>query len=316
MHPAYSVIVFTTASGAGYGLLTLLGLAALFGAGVPQTNSFGVIALGLSLGLITVGLLSSTFHLGHPERSWRAFSQWRTSWLSREGVASVATYLPAGLFAMSWVLIGDFGIFWKLMGMLSAAGAVVTVYCTGMIYASLTTVRQWNNSLVVPAYLVLSMATGTVIFTTLMYMFGAGAIWQVWLAISGSVAAIIVKTLYWNSIDGEARSFTIGQATGLGYLGKIRQIEAPHSQANFVMREMGYKVARSHAEKLRSICLLAGFGTAILMLVFSMFITDWAVLTALVLSVMAVGFGVLVERWLFFAEAQHIVTLFYGAEKA
>ena len=32
MHPAYSVILFTTASGAGYGLLALLGLAAaLFG---------------------------------------------------------------------------------------------------------------------------------------------------------------------------------------------------------------------------------------------------------------------------------------------
>jgi DMSO reductase anchor subunit len=46
--------------------------------------------------LVTLGLLSSTFHLGHPERAWRAFSQWRSSWLSREGVAAVATYLPAG----------------------------------------------------------------------------------------------------------------------------------------------------------------------------------------------------------------------------
>jgi hypothetical protein len=56
--------------------------------------------------LVSLGLLSSTFHLGHPERAWRAFSQWRSSWLSREGVAAVATYLPAGLLFLALVLPG------------------------------------------------------------------------------------------------------------------------------------------------------------------------------------------------------------------
>ena len=101
MHPAYSVILFTTASGAGYGLLALLGLVGI-SHGEASSLAFGLTAMVIALGLITVGLLSSTFHLGHPERAWRAFSQWRSSWLSREGVAAVLTYVPALLFGLVW----------------------------------------------------------------------------------------------------------------------------------------------------------------------------------------------------------------------
>src|ERR1700748_1578442 len=101
MHPAFSVILFTTASGAGYGLLALLGILAPLDA-IPTDRWFGFTALALALGMISGGLLSSMAHLGHPERAWRAMSQWRTSWLSREGVSSLATYIPAGIFGGLW----------------------------------------------------------------------------------------------------------------------------------------------------------------------------------------------------------------------
>src|SRR3712207_4420362 len=99
MHPALSVIVFTTSSGMGYGLLTLLGLGGAFGL-LPAAPGFGIAAFALALGLVTAGLLSSLLHLGRPERAWRALSQWRSSWLSREGVLALATFVPAGRF---WV---------------------------------------------------------------------------------------------------------------------------------------------------------------------------------------------------------------------
>ena len=99
MHPAYSVIVFTTAAGGGYGLLIWLAMAARLDL-VPRDPLFGFVAIGLGLVLVTIGLLSSTFHLGRPERAWRSFSQWRTSWLSREGVAALVTYLPAGALGL------------------------------------------------------------------------------------------------------------------------------------------------------------------------------------------------------------------------
>src|SRR3954463_11080544 len=133
MHPAFSVIFFTTASGAGYGLLALLGLSAASGLLAPN-RWLGVASLGLALALVSAGLLASTAHLGHPERAWRALSQWRSSWLSREGVAAGATYVPALAFGLASVL-GKGPL--ALLGLLVALCAVATILCTAMIYASL-----------------------------------------------------------------------------------------------------------------------------------------------------------------------------------
>src|SRR5262249_39798060 len=114
-------------------------------------------ALAPPLGAIADGLLSSTFHLGQPRRAWRAFSQWRTSWLSREGVASVATYAPALLLAVTWVFLGIAPL---VLGLLATIGAVCTVYCTAMIYRSLKPVPRWDNGWVVPHYFALALMTG------------------------------------------------------------------------------------------------------------------------------------------------------------
>ena len=115
MHPASSVIFFTVASGAGYGLLLLLGIGGALG-WLPPDRWFGVAAFGLSLAAITFGLLSSTFHLGHPERAWRAVSQWRSSWLSREGLASLIAYFPAVVFAAGWIVRRRHSGAWGLFG--------------------------------------------------------------------------------------------------------------------------------------------------------------------------------------------------------
>src|SRR5688572_17181996 len=92
MHPALSVIFFTTLSGAGYGLLFWAAWHALSGASATRTL---LVCIALAIVLSTIGLVSSLLHLGKPARAWRAFSQWRTSWLSREGVASMATFVVA-----------------------------------------------------------------------------------------------------------------------------------------------------------------------------------------------------------------------------
>lgn len=316
MHPAYSVIFFTTASGAGYGLLAALGLGAALGAAFPQSIWFVVVAFGLALGLITLGLLSSTFHLGHPERAWRAFSQWRSSWLSREGVAAVVTYVPAGLLGLSWLMGWEGTVAWKLLGLLSVVGAVVTVWCTGMIYACLTTIRQWNHGLVAPVYLALSGATGLVLFALLMEIFAAGRDWQKILAIAALVLAGVLKLIYWRSIDNAPRDLTIGDATGLGTLGTVQQFESPHTQSNFVQREMGFKVARNHAQKLRRLCLLVGFLGALAACGLALILSGLGVMIVLSLATLAAAFAVVVERWLFFAEAEHVVNLFYGTPRA
>src|SRR5882672_6612264 len=135
MHPAYSVILFTTASGAGLGLLAWLALFGMLDA-VPAERWLGLAGLGLAFLLVAGGLAASTTHLGRPERAWRAFSQWRTSWLSREGVMAVVTVLPAAVLGVGWVLLESVDGLFAVAAALAAVCAVVTLYSTGMIYAS------------------------------------------------------------------------------------------------------------------------------------------------------------------------------------
>src|SRR5262245_31323037 len=149
MHPALSVIVFTSASGGGYFMLALLGLFGAGGALSPDPPS-GWIAFVWSLGMVTFGLASSTVHLGHPERAWRAFSQWRSSWLSREGVLAVTTFLPAGIYAIGWLFLESI---WRWAGVVLSLCAIATVCATAMIYASLKPIRAWHNLWTLPAYL-------------------------------------------------------------------------------------------------------------------------------------------------------------------
>jgi DMSO reductase anchor subunit len=315
MHPAYSVILFTTASGAGYGLLAWLALAGMLGL-LPAERWLGIFGFGLAFVLITAGLLSSTAHLGRPERAWRAFSQWRSSWLSREGVMAVATYVPAGLLAIGWVVLErNDGIF-ALLALLTVVCALGTLYTTGMIYASLRTIRQWHQPLTAPVYIGLGLASGVVLLNCLLKLFGfGGASWSVGLAIVCLLVAAWMKWAYWQAIDAEPRTYTVGAATGLGHLGKVRPLEPPHTQPNYIMREMGYRVARKHADKLRLIVLAAAFAVPIAASLLSL-VGGSAGIAAAALAALSMALGLIVERWLFFAEAQHVVTLYYGEDAA
>jgi len=312
MHPAYSVILFTTSSGAGYGLLFWLGLAHAFGL-APDDRWLLFIAIALALILITVGLLASTAHLGHPERAIGAFSQWRSSWLSREGVVAVATYAPAGLLAFLWLFGVETGLS-NLLALLAAIGAAVTVYCTGMIYASLRTIRQWHHALVPLVYLALAAGTGALLFGFVLSLFGDGSVWPAFLTLICLAVGAALKWWYWRSIDSDRGQYTAEMAIGLGSIGRVKPLDPPHTRPNFIMREMGYRVARKHAEKLRQAVLLVLFAAPAILILLAL-ITGWLTLL-FALAVVAASLGILAERWLFFAEAEHVSMLYYGAERA
>ena len=309
MHPAYSVIVFTIASGAGYGLLALLGLAG-FNHGQASSVAFALVCLVVALGLITIGLLSSTLHLGHPERAWRALSQWRSSWLSREGVAAVATYVPALGFGLVWSGIVVAPQWIAPLGIVTTVMALLTIFTTAMIYASLKTIRAWNQRLTVPVYLVLGLATGSCLLAAISALFDRFQIFQVVLTVILLALSCVLKVIYWRTIDTAPRNHTMEAATGLGRIGKVSQWDVPHTSENYIQKEMGFAVARKHAEKLRMMVLVL-LVLAVLAMLISIAVTYVAILAALLALTAAI-----VERWLFFAEAQHVVTLFYGAESA
>jgi DMSO reductase anchor subunit len=305
MNPAYSVILFTTASGAGYGLLALLGLVA-FNHGQASSPVFALTTAGIALALITIGLLSSTLHLGRPERAWRAFSQWRSSWLSREGILAVATYPVALLFAATWSGTLAIPALIKPLGILTLILCAATVYCTAMIYRSLVTIRQWNHKLVVPVYLSFALATGASLLPAIAVWFDRWQIFQAALAVLATVMAIAIKLAYWHLIDRVPRIHTKGKATGLGE--NVRQWEVPHTNTNFIQKEMGFVVARKHAKKLRMATVLLLALAAFLSACTT--ISPWIALAVIPPLAMAVW----MERWLFFAEAEHSAMLFYDRD--
>ncbi|UNK48628.1 dimethyl sulfoxide reductase anchor subunit [Lysobacter sp. S4-A87] len=332
MHPALSVIFFTTLSGAGYGVLALLGAMLvsprtqlLVGDNEPATSMLPLLvaALLLALGLVTVGLLSSTFHLGKPMRAWRAFSQWRTSWLSREGVLALATYVPAAALVVltlaAWLgserEANAFAMSAAVLGGATAVLALLTVGCTAMIYASLKPIPAWQHALVVPAYLGFAVQGGLAIVGAAIAATQASGLvphtatpFALVLAVV-SVVLVAIKLRYWRDIDGQGMPATRGDAVGLPGR-EVSVFERPHSEQNYLTREMGFVVARKHANKLRAIALTL-FGLIPVVAAVLTWAFPGSGLVAMPLAALSALIGAFVERWLFFAQARHLVTLYY-----
>ena len=312
MHPAVSIIFFTTASGTGYGLLALLAAGSLAGH-LAASPGFGLCAFGLGLGLVGAGLLSSLGHLGHPERAWRALTQWRSSWLSREGVAAILTFVPALVFAGYWVLGGSISM---TAAALTIVGAIVTTVCTAMIYASLKPVHAWRNPWTVPIYLVLGLYAGALWLALLVYAFDLGLPGVSLLVAMLGLAGSALKRGYWAFLDRSRADSTPETATGLGAIGKVRMLDPPHTESNYLLKEMGFRVARKHVARLRLVVLVAGFGLPVLLSLLANVSGPGAATLLSLLAAVLGSIGVVVERWLFFAEARHTVTLYYGASHA
>ena len=321
MHPAFSVIFFTTASGAGFGLWAWFGLLAM--TGTLPSRPAALLVLGVGAVLAGAGLFASLAHLGQPQRAWRAFSQWRSSWLSREGVVAVASFVPAAWLAwLAWSLPNDtlhdssaatvYLVLYQVAGALLVVLSLACVVCTAMIYASLKPIPAWRHPLVVPTYLVFSLFTGFLLACALLgpsgmptgSMTGLGAI-------VGAALAWRVKRVSWRWIDNGRTGVTRNAALGLPEGRTVRVFERPHTEANYLLKEMGYVLARKHAARLRSLAVLL-FALLPALLALPVWLsaqldpTPWMAVAAL-----SALLGTAVERWLFFAEAKHLVTLYY-----
>ncbi|ATX67351.1 dimethyl sulfoxide reductase anchor subunit family protein [Roseinatronobacter bogoriensis] len=288
MHPAPSLILFTVLSGMGFGLLVWLGL----GLRVP-TGLAAFILFGLGYGLAGIGLIAAAFHLGHPERALKAFSQWRSSWLSREAVLAVASLLVMAPHAAA-------SVFWDtplpLLGWLGAVLALATIFATAMIYAQIRAVPRWHHWSTPPVFVLAALAGGALL--------AAQQTLALWLMLALGLA-MIVHWVIGDQRFAQARSDT-GTATGLGRFGRVRLLEPPHSGRNYLLREMVHVVGRKHAHKLRVIAL----GLGVVLPVIALLLPAGYVIV--LIALLAHIAGMLAQRWLFFAEAEHVVGLYYG----
>lgn len=326
MHPALSIIFFSTLSGAGFGLAAVIGVI-----GRPDGSSlisaYPLFAPLLIAGtLASIGLLCSVAHLRRPDRAWRAFSQWRSSWLSREGILAIVTLALFAPLAFAKTVDSNSTI---AFGFAVFAFSALTVFATSMIYAQIRAVPAWHTWLTPLLYLSFAASGGILSATVLTSAFA-------WIeplndhyqrvrqynefngfalaATFSILTAWFVQSIWWARLTkvGTGKS-TIQTATRLEKMGSVRLLEPPHTGPNYLTDEMGFVIARRHATKLRSLSLLFGGLLPIAILVLTTMTQlpipfDFLlVLPALFLHL----FGVGLSRWLFFAEAKHTVSLYY-----
>ncbi len=308
MHPAFSVLIFTVTSGAGYGLLAWLGAGQLLGFTQTLTVNQQIVIGLMAMVLVSIGLASSTMHLANPKNAWRSFSRFRTSWLSREAVFAILLYPVAGLYAAA--------IFWQWSGINILAGlsmilALVTLFTTSMIYASLKTIRQWNTPMVPALFMAYALISGGVLFLAVDAFIGTLKP-QLQAVVMGLVVITLALKLVYFFWQGKPQGATIQTATGFSQA-SVRLLDAGHSAPTFLNREFGYQVAADQLLRLRVIMTLVTFIVP-LALVYCVFggLVGAELLGLAWLIMMA---GLLLERWLFFAEARHVVRLYQGEQR-
>lgn len=306
MKPALSVIFFTVSSGAGLGLLFLLAMARLFHSSPPSANWWWAFAVAAAL--VTLGLLSSTLHLANRKNAWRAFSRFKTSWLSREGVFAVMLYPVAALYA--WSVHLQFRALELCLGIAVMVLSLLILYCTAMIYACLKTVPRWRTWHTRLAYPLLGLMSGALLLTALMP--AAAAPVAARMAVVLVLCGAALKLAYFiRFADDSSDAPSVNEALNLGIdklsgktNAKVRLLDVGHTHGTFLTHEFGFELARNHASILKIVLFFFAFGLPFILLALSPRLAALASISTLI--------GLLVERWLFFAEARHVVRLYHG----
>ena len=292
MKPATSLIIFTVLSGFGFGLLFWLNLNLHSHVNFPNRISFPIAFL-----ISILGLISSSFHLGNPQRALLAFTQWRSSWLSREAVLAVATLAISFINA---VLIEIYGIYLNWLGFIASSFCLLTIFSTAMIYTQMKTVPRWNMKITPILFLLYGIVGSSIILNV-------GILSATFFIILGSVQIFTWKI----GAEQFKKLSTIGTATGLSKNNNfVRMLEPPHTGTNYLMKEMVHIVAQKYIHKLRWISLiLLSLIPAFLSLIASTSGNKYLLLLLVTAAINLVG--TLISRWLFFSEAEHVVGLYY-----
>lgn len=312
MKPAASIIFFTVASGAGLGLLAVTALFDVFGPSVISSQALWRSAL-LGLVLVAAGLASSTLHLANPRNAWRAFARVRTSWLSREAALAVVLFAIAAVYmALTRKQAG--GAIRTLLALATAVASWSVLFCTAMIYASLKPIRQWHTPWTPTNYILLGHWSGALLFAATASAYAAMPSSLGIVATALGLLALAAKLGYWYA-DLRGAPTTLAHAIGVDQgvrgpgmsIAQARLLDVVHSQPTFLTREFGFVLARRHAGALRLLAVVLGFVLPLALLTWGP--TSWESILAAAACCMM---GLLVERWLFFAEAKHTVRLYHG----
>ena len=320
MKPAFSVVFLTTLIGAGQGFFLayysaeLLSLLSILSA---QSIQGAERAGQLSLVLLVAGLVASFFHLGHPERAWRAATMWKTSWLSREVISlplamgSIFLYTLLKMVdnqTVAYVLANGNPVKLDIVVGYAATFAVLVLFlCTSMIYTTLKFLRQWHSPLTVLNFFLMGTASGFTLASAmsthydpeLFGYFSGFAITLTIAALTSRVASLIRN-------KNLRKPSTLQSAIGIHHP-TIRQMAQGAMGGSFNTRAFIHSYGAAVVKLARRFFLLAAFVVPVVLLV----ISNESALLICALAFVIQYLGLLVERWYFFIEADHPQNVYY-----
>jgi DMSO reductase anchor subunit len=307
MHPAWSILLFTTTAGFAQGLVVVLALACLFGA-APDAMFLST-ALAVATVLLVAALAASFFHLGHPRRAWRAALMWRTSWMSREVIV-----LPAFIAVVAgWAVAAALGASATLTHAVLPLAALVLAfalwYCTAMIYACLRFIQEWAHPLTIVNYTVLGLSSGLVLAGALAGLGGEGRLVMAlvpW-TLAITVLAWVTRGLALRRNAALKPKSTLQSATGI-HNPRLVQKSMGMSAGSFNTREFFHGAKPVLVRRTRQLFQVLAFAVPLLLVA----LAGLRGSAAWWLLAVPVQFaGLLAERWFFFAQARHPQNLYY-----
>ncbi|NEV64200.1 sulfite dehydrogenase subunit SoeC [Thiorhodococcus minor] len=320
MHPAFSVIFLTTLIGAGQGLYLAMVTGQLYS--IPrfveaQGDRFYAVGSLVALLFLIAGLVASFFHLGRPERAWRAAAKWRTSWLSREVIVLpivMALVLAYGL--AHWMVwtdplfeIGALKVdVTLLLGVVGTLASLALFVCTAMIYADVKFLQEWHTPLTVFNFTFFGAASGFMLAAAysaylgnpLVSFYGTWAVILTFAALGSRLAH-----LYRNAHI--KRKSTVQTAIGVRHNTLVQRTQGA-TGGSFNTREFFHGRSQRFVQNVRYLFLILVFPLPVL-LIGASYVAESPNLPILAFVVQYVG--LLAERWTFFAEAQHPQNIYY-----
>ena len=322
MHPAFSVIFLTTLIGVGQGLFLAIFTGQSYSAVelLPSGDSIEFYATGsmLALAFLFAGLIASLFHLGHPERAWRAATKWRTSWLSREVIALPLVMFFIFIYSLMHYFSWDTMLFTSKTGarlqlslVIGGLGVIATFalfLCTGMIYAAIKFLQEWASPLTVINYLLLGTASGFILATAFSAYTAPGLVkfYGIWATII-TLAALITRSA---SLLRNARikhKSSMQTAIGIRH-NQIQQKAMGFMGGSVNTRDFFHHQSRLLMKSIKWIFMVLTFFLPLLFL--------WSGIEqlngiTLIIAFLIQYLGLIAERWFFFAQANHPQNLYY-----
>jgi DMSO reductase anchor subunit len=307
MRPQFSIIFFTTLAGMAQGLLFFIALLNIEGP-VLSAPFLGMLALPVSFILLILSLVASFFHLGHPERAWRAAMMWRTSWLSREVIALPAVML---LTAMTFLFV--------VSGLVPAwlwAALLISILalwiCTAKIYQCIRFIQEWSHPSTLSNFILLGLTSGGLLLEFLLMLWNEPGAPLGMSMISGAnfillFLALNLKLWIWRRNQKLKPKSNLASATGIKG-NNIRQTSMGFMGGSFNTREFFHHQTDRVISNIRKIILLMTYIGPMVMLAFSMNLPSIAQVG---IALLMHYIGLLAERWMFFAEANHPQNLYY-----